>query len=127
MALALRLQRTCAVLYLAAIALQFYAAGLAIFGVSTFMSHALFGYSMILGATILLILTLVARLPGRTKMLATLVLGLTVLQPVLALIRTPVPALAALHPVNALIIFAIAARIASSTALPTAARPVSSA
>ena len=127
MALALRLQRTCAVLYLAAIALQFYAAGLAIFGVSTFMSHALFGYSMILGATILLILTLVARLPGRTKMLATLVLGLTVLQPVLALIRTPVPALAALHPVNALIIFAIAARIASSTALPAAARPVSSA
>jgi len=122
MALALRLQRTCAFLYLAALALQFYAAGLAIFGVSTFMSHALFGYSMILGAAILLTLTIVARLPRRTKLLAALVLLLTILQPVLALIRTPVPALAALHPVNALIIFAIAAKIASSTALPATAR-----
>jgi len=127
MALAHKLQRTCAFLYLAAIALQFYAAGLAVFGVSTFMTHALFGYSMILGASILLTLTLAARLARRIKVLAGLVLLLTVLQPVLALIRTPIPALAALHPVNALIIFAIAARIASSTEMPDAPRSASSA
>ena len=119
MALALKLQRTCAFLYLAAIALQFYAAGLAVFGVSTFMTHALFGYSMIIGATILVALTFVARLPRRVKILAGLVLFLTVLQPVLALIRSPIPVLAALHPVNALIIFAIASRIAASTVAST--------
>ena len=122
MALALKLQRTCAFLYLAAIALQFYAAGLAVFGVSTFMTHALFGYSMIIGATILVALTFAARLPRRVKILAGLVLFLTVLQPVLALIRSPIPVLAALHPVNALIIFAIASRIATSTAVSTSSQ-----
>src|SRR5262249_3651680 len=127
MALALKLQRTCVFLYLAAIALQFYAAGLAVFGVSSFMTHALFGYSMILGAVILLVLTFAAKLSGRVKILAALVLLLTALQPVLALIRSPVPILAALHPVNALIIFAIATRIAVSTDAAAGVRPAASA
>ncbi len=127
MALVLKLQRTCVFLYLAAIALQFYAAGLAVFGVSSFMTHALFGYSMILGAIILLVLTFAAKLAGRVKILAALVLFLTVLQPVLALIRSPIPVLAALHPVNALLIFAIATRIAVSTGTSAGARPVASA
>ena len=127
MALALKLQRTCVFLYLGAIALQFYAAGLAVFGVSSFMTHALFGYSMILGAIILLVLTFAARLSGRIKILATLVVLLTMLQPVLALIRSPIPLLAALHPVNALLIFAIATRIAVSTDAASGAQPAASA
>lgn len=45
---ALRLQRTCLWTYLASLALQFYAAGLAVFGVSGFMSHALPGYGIAL-------------------------------------------------------------------------------
>ncbi len=123
MALALKLQRTCVFLYLGAIVLQFYAAGLAVFGVSSFMTHALFGYSMILGAIILLVLTFVAKLAGRVKILAVLVLILTVLQPVLALIRRPIYTLSALHPVNGLLIFAIATRIAVSTDTSAGARP----
>ena len=127
MALAFKLQRTCVFLYLAAIALQFYAAGLAVFGVSTFMTHALFGYSMILGAIILLVLTFVARLPRRIKALAGFVLVLTALQPVLALVRSPIPVVAALHPVNALIIFAIATKIATTTDASSGVRPSASA
>jgi len=125
MALALKLHRTCVFLYLAAIALQFYAAGLAVFGASSFMTHAMFGYSMIIGAIILLVLTFAARLSRRTKLLAAGVLFLTALQPVLALIRSPIPVLAALHPVNALIIFALAARIAASTGVPADPRSAS--
>ncbi len=127
MALALKLHRTCVFLYLVAIALQFYAAGLAVFGVSSFMTHAMFGYSMIIGAIILLVLTFTARLSRRAKLLAAGVLFLTALQPVLALIRSPIPVLAALHPVNALIIFALAARIAATTGVPADPRSAASA
>jgi len=66
MALAFKLQRTCVFLYLAAIALQFYAAGLAVFGVSTFMTHALFGYSMILGAIMLIIFAIATKIATTT-------------------------------------------------------------
>ncbi|HVE79887.1 MAG TPA: DUF6220 domain-containing protein [Gemmatimonadaceae bacterium] len=111
----LRLQRTCLVLYLGALALQFYAAGLGLFGAASFVPHALLGYGLILGATILLALTAAARLPRRAVLLAAGVLTLAVLQPVLAIALRGTPALAALHPVNALLIVAVAARIAAST------------
>jgi hypothetical protein len=110
------LQRTCVFSYLGAIALQVYMMGLALFGVTSFMPHATLGYLMVLGALILMILTFSAKASRRDKVLAALVLVLTVLQPVLVLmLRGRVPALAALHPLNALVIFALAASVARST------------
>jgi hypothetical protein len=50
MSLPYRLQRTCVKSYLGAIALQFYAAGLGVFGATSFMPHTLLGYGLILGA-----------------------------------------------------------------------------
>ena len=113
MSLVQRAQRTCAVTYLAALALQFYAAGLGLFGATSFAPHALLGYGLVIGATTLTGLTLAARLPRSTVMLAATLIPLTLLQPVLALLpRASAPALAALHTVNALAIFSLAALVA---------------
>ena len=116
MSVALRLQRTCVWLYLGSLALQFYAAGLALFGMTSFMSHALLGYGLILGALTLLALTVAARLGRRSLGLAFGLLLLVVLQPVLAVgVRSQYPWLAALHPVVALVIFGLALEIARGT------------
>lgn len=117
----LRLQRTCVGLFLASIALQVYAAGLALFGVTSFMPHATLGYLMIIGALILLVLTALARLPRRTLAWAGLIVVLAMLQPVLVLVlRSNTPALAALHPMNALLMLTLAIFIGRSTRLPDA-------
>src|SRR5688572_18229763 len=108
-----QVQRTCAGTYLAALALQFYAAGLAVFGVTTFVPHALLGYGLVLGAITLATLTSVARLPRQTVLLAMALVPLSILQPLLALLpRVAAPAVSALHLVNALLIALIAAIIA---------------
>lgn len=123
MSLAYKLQRTCVASYLAAIGVQVYVMGLALFGVTSFVPHALLGYAMIIGAAILVLLTITARLPVRTRWLAAGVLGLTILQPVLMLVlRHRAPALAALHMVNALAIFGLAVLVALGTRAPAAAR-----
>jgi len=117
MSLAYKLQRTCVASYLAAIGLQIYVMGLALFGVTSFMPHALLGYGMIVGALILTVLTVTAKLPRRAQLFAGAVLVLTLLQPVLVLVlRGRAPALAALHPLNALVIFALASVVARTTA-----------
>ncbi len=124
MTLIYKLQRTCVASYLAAVALQVYVMGLAIFGVTSFMPHALLGYGMILGAAILTLLTVTARLPRRAQLLAAAVLFLTALQPALVLtLRGRAPALAALHPLNALVIFALAATVARTTARQSSPHP----
>ena len=106
-------QRTCAGTYLVALALQFYAAGLAVFGVTTFVPHALLGYGLVIGAITLASLTTIARLSPRTIRLAVALVPLSILQPLLALLpRVAAPAVSALHLVNALLIVLIAAVIA---------------
>jgi hypothetical protein len=108
-----RLQRVCVKSYLGALALQFYAAGLGVFGAADFMPHALLGYGLIIGAVTLTVLTVTARLPRRAVLLAAGLIPLTILQPVLALtFRAPAPALSALHALNALVIFTFAAAVA---------------
>lgn len=113
MAFVHRAQQTCAATYLVALALQFYALGLGIFGAASFMPHATLGYLLIVGAITLATLTLFARLPRRTILLATAIVPLTILQPVLALVpRADAPAVAALHAVNALVVVALAGIVA---------------
>lgn len=117
MSLPNRLQRTCVASYLGAIALQFYAAGLGVFGAVNFVPHALLGYGLIIGAITLTVLTITARLPRRAVALAAALIPLTILQPVFALVlRSPAPALSALHTLNALVIFAVAVAVARHSA-----------
>jgi hypothetical protein len=108
-----RVQRTCVVTFMVALTLQFYAAGLAVFGATTFAAHAVLGYGLVIGAATLATLTAAARLPRRAVLMAIAIVVLTVLQPVLALVpRVGAPALSALHTVNALGIVLLAGAIA---------------
>jgi hypothetical protein len=113
MSLVQRAQRTCVTTYLAALALQFYAAGLAAFGATTFTAHALLGYGLVIGAITLATLTAAARMPRKLVRRAVALVPLSILQPVLALVpRVDAPALSALHTVNALLIVLVAASVA---------------
>ena len=116
MLLARRAQRACVVSYIVALALQFYVAGLALFGAASFVPHALLGYGLVVGALTLSALTVAAGFPRRTVAIATSLVPLTLLQPVLALVLRPAaPALAALHTLNALLIFSLALAVAQRT------------
>jgi hypothetical protein len=69
--------------------------------------HAGFGYLVVLTGLILLVIALIAR-PGRRRVWrAAIIAGLLVVQVVLAWIGEGVPALGFLHPVNALVLFAL--------------------
>src|SRR5262245_4026410 len=99
---------------LAAVIVQFFLAGLGVFGgPGGFEAHATLGYSLPLVMLIGLLLAFAARLPWRT-------IGLTALLPVLALLQSVfiliwhagLPAVAALHVVNGLAIFSLAGLLA---------------
>ncbi len=101
-------------LYLAAVVVQFFLAGLGVFvSPEDFKFHAIFGGIILLIGLIGLILSFLAQLPWKTT-------GLTALLPVLVLVqstlvemgRSGVHLVAAFHTVNALIVFSVAAYIA---------------
>lgn len=76
--------------------------------------HAGFGYLVVLAGLILLVLALVGRV-GKRRTLQTLGLaGLFILQVLLAWIGFGVPAVGALHPINALALFAFTGYLVST-------------
>lgn len=87
---------------LAAVLLQFFFAGLGVFKAGGYGPHALVGLLLVLLSLILLILALVLRPDRRTVGIAALMFALMVVQMFLA--HFPVHLVAALHPVNALIL-----------------------
>jgi hypothetical protein len=103
-------------LFVAAVVIQVFLIGLGLFGdVAYRQTHIEFGYSWVgLAAFALLISGLVAR-PGRpTVGLVVAVFVLYIVQTVLPSARQAYPAIAALHPVNALLIFGLALYVARS-------------
>jgi hypothetical protein len=86
--------------------------------------HAGFGYLVVLGGLVLLLIALAARV-GKRRILQTLGLfGLLIVQVLLAWIGFGVPAVGALHPINALAIFAFAGYLASTEWRMKSAAPV---
>jgi Family of unknown function (DUF6220) len=76
--------------------------------------HTALGYLIFLGTIVLLILALISRV-GRRRVLQSLgLVGLLMLQIVLAWISYNVPAIGFFHPVNALVIFALTGFLAST-------------
>jgi hypothetical protein len=111
-----RLFQGLAWLVLAAVALQFYLAGAALFGAMTFQPHRQLGYLLAVAVLLLLVLALAAR-PGRRLVgLAALLAGLTVAQVLLPALRTGLPWVAAFHAVVAVAIAAQAGAIARAPA-----------
>lgn len=97
-------------LFVAAVIVQFFFAGLFIFKVGSEDFHATLGFSLFFAAILFALFALAARLPWRRTGLTALMIVLVFLQPTLAF--APVLWLRPLHPVNALLIFALAAYLA---------------
>lgn len=105
---------------------EFYLAGAALFGVTpSFQLHRALGVVMAIAILLLLVLALIAR-PGRRFVgLAALLAALVFVQAALPSLRLAVPALAALHVVNAAVLLGLAgtiARIAGPQPTPRSAR-----
>lgn len=99
-------------LFLAGVVLQVFLAGIGLLGGGDMEGHIGFGYMLPLGAILLAPIAAAAHPDRRTFRLSILLLVLTIVQPNLPLLRDVSPALAALHPVNALFIFWLALTVA---------------
>jgi hypothetical protein len=102
-------------LFAAGVLVQGYLAGQALTqlgGTGNFEAHASFGYTVMgLLALVVLVAALVGRLPRRQVGLSVLLFVLYVVQSSLPEARTSSPAIAALHPVNAMVLLVLAAVI----------------
>jgi len=88
---------------------QIFLAGLGVFDdPAMFLSHAGFGYLIEALTLVVVITAALARASRRQVGLAALTFGLMVLQSVFVGLRTDLPAVAALHPVNGFLIGLIA-------------------
>jgi hypothetical protein len=102
--------------FVAFLVTQIFFAGLGLFGVPRDMTlHAGFGWLVHILDLLLLVVALVARV-GRPTIWWVLVLFLTsAIQPFLPEFRTDLPVVAALHPLNAVAMSIIAAKLAVET------------
>jgi hypothetical protein len=100
-------------LFPVAILVQVFFVGLSLFTGQAFWStHITFGHSIGILPILLVVLGYLGRLPRQAKRLTWLLLGIYLVQAELfAIVRTAVPTLAALHPVLALVLFALALTI----------------
>ena len=100
------------VLFLVALVVQFFLAGLGVFGAESFEAHRTLGYALQGGAIILLLLALVGRLGRSVVWPIALLVVLAIVQSLLAAAKDDARYLAALHVVNALAIVVLAQLVA---------------
>ena len=92
-------------LFAACIVVQVFLAGLGVFDApSAFITHRNFGYLFGWLALVVLIVAAVGRMPRRMIGLAALTIVQMALQSILILFRESNPAIAALHPVNGVLL-----------------------
>jgi Family of unknown function (DUF6220) len=103
----LRVHAAAAAIFVVAILVQVFLAGAAIAnlgGSGNFSTHVEFGYTWIgLSALALLVTVFVARRPRRDVGVVVAIIVLYVIQTILPSFKSSSPAVAALHPVNALL------------------------
>lgn len=100
-------------LFLACVVVQFFLAGLGVFaGAENFEVHRQFGYLFSWLTVIMALLAAVGRLGRGWIGLSLLLFVLFIMQSVFVVLRDSLPAVAALHPVNAVAIFFIAQHVA---------------
>ena len=98
-------------IFLAGLLLQFYLASTAMFGAGSFQPHRMLGAALTMLVFLFPVLALAGRLGRQLIGLSVLLLVLTIVQMMLPSLRGAVPWIAALHPVNALVLMGISARI----------------
>jgi lysylphosphatidylglycerol synthetase-like protein (DUF2156 family) len=123
-----QLYRGLAWLFLAGAVLQFFLAGLGVFGAASFGPHETLGKLLALASLILLVLAVILALTGglsrRRAGLAALLFALMVVQwSLVELFSESAPALAALHPVNGLLVLSVAFALARGFELPSRILP----
>lgn len=91
--------------------LQFFLAGLGIFGASSFSAHEGVGYTFHMLAVIVFLLALAGPRTGRDIGMGALFAVLATVQIYLPELRGDAPALAAVHPLLALVLLGLAAHI----------------
>jgi hypothetical protein len=97
-----------AALFTVCVVIQVFLAGLGVFeSPAAFITHREFGYLFGWLTLVMLVLALVGRAPRRITGSAVLILVLFALQSVLVVLRTDLPAVAALHPLNGFAILAL--------------------
>jgi len=85
--------------FMAGVLVQFFLAGLGLFGAASFAPHGIFGSLLVLFSLIILLLALAS---GRGRGVSALLFVFTVIQMVLVWFSEDAPVVSALHPVNAL-------------------------
>jgi hypothetical protein len=99
-----------ALVAMAAVVLQFFLAGVGIFGAGSIQAHRVIGYIVTLAAVLLLLLALVGQMGRPRIMFSAVLLLLLIVQ--IALIESKQPWVEALHPLNALAILGVTAQLA---------------
>jgi hypothetical protein len=104
-------------LYLIGVVVQVFLAGAGLFKLTDWTAHTGLGWTLGSAPLLLLIVAFLAR-PGRTTILLTAALtAAAIVQPELATARYDAPVIAALHPVNALLVFWLAWLVARRAAV----------
>ncbi len=98
-------------IFLAGLLLQFYLASTAMFGAGSFQPHRMLGAALTMIVILFPVLALAGRLGRQLIGLSILLVVLTIVQMMLPSLRGAAPWIAALHPVNALVLMGISARI----------------
>jgi Family of unknown function (DUF6220) len=111
-------------LFLAGAVLQFFLAGLGVFGAASFGPHMTVGKLLWLASLILLVLAAILVLSGglsrgRVGLAALLFVLMVVQWSLVEAFSKGAPALAALHPVNGLLVLSVAFALARGFELPT--------
>jgi hypothetical protein len=89
---------------LCGIAVQFFLAGLGVFGITSFLPHIIFGTLVVVASFALPIIAWRGHLPKATQRRSWLLAGLMILQGGLIDAGRVIPIISAFHPVNAMII-----------------------
>jgi mercuric ion transport protein len=131
-----RLHAFAAIIWVAAIVVQVFLAGQAIAnlgGSGDFSTHREVGYTIGIIQLVVVLTSLVARMPRRDILISVGVLVLYIIQTILPNAKDSAPWIAALHPLNAMILFTISiwyawhAWRAAMAPAPAPAGPVSAA
>lgn len=113
-----------AALFLVGVVLQVFFAGMAVFGAGDWQLHRDAGYGVAGVPLLLLLLAWPARVDRALVWLSLAALIVAQVQTTLPLLREDLPIVAALHPVNALLVFTLAAVVARRSLALVRSRPV---
>jgi hypothetical protein len=99
-------------LFLVGVLVQVFLAGVGIFELADWTAHVSLGWALGSAPILLVLFALVARVRRSTVLLTVGLMMAGIIQPELAAARTDAPVVAALHPVNALLVFWLALVVA---------------